>query len=180
MTEPSDEQASKPPTESMDSVDPGSIAFGKPAVEPQNILVAIDSSAAAERLLDMAGRMGRAMPEATLHVLHVVRSNKWERSRAGAPASDQTDAIEDAKEHLAYCARTLRGRTRIPVVQHFAVGDVASEILRRAFELDIDLLIIGTHDYQGFERFLLGSVAEGLMRKAGCPVLVVRPKHHKP
>jgi len=44
--------------------------------------------------------------------------------------------------------------------------------------LDVDLLIVGTHDYVGFERFLLGSVAENLMRKAGCPVLIVRPKAH--
>jgi nucleotide-binding universal stress UspA family protein len=58
------------------------------------------------------------------------------------------------------------------------MGDPATEVLRIVTSIDADLLLVGTHDYVGFERFLLGSVAETLMRKAGCPELVVRPKSH--
>jgi nucleotide-binding universal stress UspA family protein len=39
-------------------------------------------------------------------------------------------------------------------------------------------LVIGTHDHAGFERLILGSTAETLMRKAGCSVLVVRPDQY--
>lgn len=43
---------------------------------------------------------------------------------------------------------------------------------------DADLLIVGTHGRRGFDRVLLGSVAEQLVRRAGCPVLVARPRNY--
>ena len=146
--------------------------------QPKNILVAVDSSAGAERVLNMGARLARSMQEATIHILHVFRASRLDRARAGAPPP-AADAMEDAKEHLAYCARMLRRRTRAQVVQHFAVGDPSTEVLRLGAELDIDLLVVGTHDHVGFEKFLLGNVAEKLMRKAGCPIIIVRPKNHK-
>src|SRR5258706_3552278 len=147
--------------------------------EPETILVAVDSSSGVERIINMAIRLVRAMPAATIHVLHVFRSSRLDRARAGAPPPPSSDAIEDAKEYLNHCAKDLRRKTRATVVQHFVMGDVAGEILRVAKELDIDMLVVGTHDYVGFERFLLGSVAESLMRTEGCPILIVRPKNHK-
>jgi nucleotide-binding universal stress UspA family protein len=42
-------------------------------------------------------------------------------------------------------------------------------------EMNIDLIIIGTHGRKGVSRFLLGSTAEKLVRSAPCPVLTVRP-----
>jgi nucleotide-binding universal stress UspA family protein len=138
--------------------------------EPEAILVAVDSSSGVERIINMAVRLGRSMPDATIHILHVFRQSRLDRARAGAPPPPSSDAIEDAKEYLAHCAKDLRRKTRATVVQHFVLGDVATEILRLTKELDIDMLVVGTHDYVGFERFLLGSVAESLMRKVGCPV----------
>ncbi len=96
----------------------------------------------------------------------------------GTPTGN-TDMIEDAKEQLEYHVRSIRKQCRAQVNGHFVLGDPAAEVLRLATDLDADLLVVGTHDYVGLERFLLGSVAESLMRKAGCPVLIVRPKAHK-
>lgn len=56
-------------------------------------------------------------------------------------------------------------------------GNAASEVLAQAAELPADLITIGTHGRSGFERLLLGSVAEKVLRKAGCPVLTV-PRNH--
>ena len=83
----------------------------------------------------MAVRLGRAMPSATIHVLHVFRQSRLDRARAGAPPPPSSDAIEDAKEYLTHCAKDLRRKTRCTVVQHFVMGDVATEILRIAKEL---------------------------------------------
>jgi len=55
-------------------------------------------------------------------------------------------------------------------------GNVADELLTHAAALDADMLVIGTHGRSGFERVLLGSAAEKILRKASCPVLVV-PRH---
>ena len=43
-------------------------------------------------------------------------------------------------------------------------------------ENDIDMVVMGTHGYGGFKRFLMGSVADHVLRKADCPVTVVRPR----
>jgi nucleotide-binding universal stress UspA family protein len=149
-----------------------------PPDEPKAILAAVDGSTNASRVLSMAARMTRAMPGAQLHIVHVFRTSRLDRSRMGAPVSN-ADLVEDAKEQLAYHVRTAKKQSRASITGHFALGDPAIEILKLCDSLDADLLVVGTHDYIGFERFLLGSVAESLMRKAGCPVLVVRPKGHK-
>jgi len=54
-------------------------------------------------------------------------------------------------------------------------GDAVSEIIRVADEEHVDLIVMGTHGRGGLSRLLMGSVAEGVMRKAPCPVITVRP-----
>ena len=53
-------------------------------------------------------------------------------------------------------------------------GKPAAEIVRFATENGIDLIVIGTQGKRGFERLLLGSVAEQVIRSAPCKVLVVK------
>jgi nucleotide-binding universal stress UspA family protein/quercetin dioxygenase-like cupin family protein len=61
------------------------------------------------------------------------------------------------------------------VVEHrVAEGDAATVILRMASALECDVIIMGTHGRTGLKRLLTGSVAEEVMRKATCPVLVVK------
>ncbi len=52
-------------------------------------------------------------------------------------------------------------------------GHPAREILAVAEEIQANLIVLGSHGRGGFEHLLLGSVAERVMRKAGCPVMVV-------
>jgi nucleotide-binding universal stress UspA family protein len=54
-------------------------------------------------------------------------------------------------------------------------GYPAARILEHARSLPADLIVIGTHGQGGFERLVLGSVAEKVLRKASCPVLTVPP-----
>ncbi|MBI2816709.1 MAG: universal stress protein [Acidobacteria bacterium] len=56
-------------------------------------------------------------------------------------------------------------------------GDVVAHILESADRYHADLLVMGTHGHKGFNRFILGSVTERVVRQARCPVLVVsRPE----
>jgi quercetin dioxygenase-like cupin family protein len=60
-------------------------------------------------------------------------------------------------------------------VEHrLAEGDPAEEVLRLASALRCDLIVMGTHGRTGLGRILTGSVAEAVLRKADCPVMVVR------
>jgi nucleotide-binding universal stress UspA family protein len=142
--------------------------------DPEVIIAALDSSNGAGRVLAMAARLARAFPAAALHVTHVFRTSRFDRAHAGAPAPN-ADALADAKDHLEAHVRSARLQCRNSVTGHFIVGDPTNEILRVRAEIKADMLVIGTHDHSGFERLLLGSIADNLMRKAGCSVLVVRP-----
>ena len=59
-------------------------------------------------------------------------------------------------------------------------GDAVGRILDRATDWNADLLVMGTHGRTGFERLLLGSVTEKILRKSTCPVLTVPPRVMNP
>ena len=61
----------------------------------------------------------------------------------------------------------------LPLDAEVVEGSVASEIVRIAEDLPADLLVVGTHGRSGFERLMMGSVTEKLLRKAPCPLLTV-------
>jgi hypothetical protein len=58
---------------------------------------------------------------------------------------------------------------------HFRHTPPAAALAQLAADIRADLVVVGTHGRAGLKRFLLGSVAEGVVRLAPCPVLVVRP-----
>lgn len=55
-------------------------------------------------------------------------------------------------------------------------GEARDGILKAAKEVSADLIVIGSHGRRGVKRLVLGSVAEDIVRRAPCPVLVVRMK----
>lgn len=54
-------------------------------------------------------------------------------------------------------------------------GHVANEILEYALHNKVDLIVLATHGLSGLKHFLLGSVAEKVIRRSPCPVLTVKP-----
>jgi nucleotide-binding universal stress UspA family protein len=139
------------------------------------IVVAIDASSSAARVVAMAARLSRSLPAAVLHIVHVFRAGHLDRPHLGPSPSD-AEALAAAREHLEEQARAARLQCSSTVTAHLLSGEPSHEILRVSGELGARLLVVGTHDHVGLERALLGSTAETLMRKAGCSVLVVRSR----
>ncbi len=84
-----------------------------------------------------------------------------ERSRA-----DSVAYLESIRDRIS----PLKAVLRIEV----ALGDPASVIQDFAREQGVDLILMSTHGYSGFTRWVLGSVTEKVLRGAPCPVLVMR------
>jgi quercetin dioxygenase-like cupin family protein len=63
---------------------------------------------------------------------------------------------------------------RIRVEHRLAEGNAAEEILRLGEAMHCDLIVMGSHGRTGLGRLLTGSVAEEVLRKAACPVMVVK------
>ncbi len=68
---------------------------------------------------------------------------------------------------------------RVPARKIVRTGKPFYEINQYAEERNIDLIIIATHGHSGVEHILFGSTAEKVVRKAACPVLVVRTGEHE-
>lgn len=59
------------------------------------------------------------------------------------------------------------------------VGRPGEEIVIAAQELDVDVIVLSRHSRRGFDRYLLGSVADRVARTAACPVLLLPPEKLK-
>jgi nucleotide-binding universal stress UspA family protein len=134
---------------------------------PCRILVPLDGSAGAEAALPEVERI--AVGGAEVHLLHVVPSLPHALGSASAGVME----IQD--QALAY----LDGvRERLPDLRGLNLirsGDPAVAVLQVALELNIDLIAMCTHARTGLARWLLGSVAETVVRRAQLPVLLIRP-----
>ena len=62
----------------------------------------------------------------------------------------------------------------IEFTHKLTMGDPATEIVRIAEEEKAGMIVLGTHGRTGMSRLLMGSVAEGVVRRSPCPVIVYR------
>ena len=84
----------------------------------------------------------------------------------------------DAEEKLQEFVRR-HARTKIRPQCVVQDGWVTDQILSLAEAQAVNLIVMGTHGLRGIDRLMLGSVTERVLRRARCPVLVVRkPAHH--
>jgi nucleotide-binding universal stress UspA family protein len=142
--------------------------FGKP-------VVATDFSSTAERaLLSAMDLVGPGVPIQLVHAWQYPVGS-WGLALLGQQSSAAT-TVRDAITRTAdeHAARLLSAHKRDghPLAFELAEGPAADVVTRLAEERGYDLVAIGTHGYRGFERFLLGSVAEATVRHAPCSVLI--------
>jgi nucleotide-binding universal stress UspA family protein len=88
-------------------------------------------------------------------------------------------AIEDeidkaAKERMHRFVEAYNNEIKIE--ECVLIGNVSHEIINLATKRNVDLIVMGTHGFQGLEKILFGSVAEKVVKMAPCPVLTVKPK----
>lgn len=77
----------------------------------------------------------------------------------------------EVKERLIKIAPTV---ANVAYEHCYLTGPPVAQILKFAERERVDLIVIGSHGRTGFSRLLMGSVAEGVVRNAKCPVLVVK------
>lgn len=142
---------------------------------PGVILHPTDFSTAAQD----ATRAARALARdrgARLVLLHVVAGEVIPSS-----VSLTLMALDTGREALETLRTGLDGPDlKFPVEVRQLRGDPADTVLRVAREEKADLVVMGSHGRSGLGRLLAGSVAEGVLREAPCPVLIVKPASPEP
>ena len=133
-------------------------------VAPVDLSESSRHSARVARLL--ARRLG-----ARLVLLQVVPSDTFVGSEVLIPV----DLDEYRKRLVAYRDELDGPDLKSPVEAILRQGQADDEILETAKAVSADLIVMGTHGRTGLARLLMGSVAEGVLRGASCPVLTVKP-----
>jgi nucleotide-binding universal stress UspA family protein len=136
----------------------------------RTILLATDLTAASQeatrRAFDLAHQLG-----ARLLIVNVLDK----RRLTGAGAHERVDQARAERESaLVHVVRSARDAG---VTAEFLVwdGEPGESIAAAAEAEAADMVVVGTRGRSGAERMLLGSVSDQVVRRAQCPVLVVRP-----
>jgi nucleotide-binding universal stress UspA family protein len=142
----------------------------------KKIVCPVDFSESSDRALEQAVALAK-MNEAELLILTVVQPMPTVTGEGVIipelrPAPFQMTDV--AQEHLSKLRTSFCGDILDRTSIHVAVGVPFVEIVRFSREAEADLIVMGSHGRTGLEHLLIGSVAERVVRKAACSVLVAR------
>jgi len=142
-----------------------------PSVGLSRIVVATDGSLASGNALAWARELARIDARSRVWCLHVVPNLSTSLGVQGTSDAYARGAQEQGHELLRLARAALEGAQSEEML---GFGDAASEIVSLADAVRADLVIVGSHNRHGFERFLLGSVSEAVKERAHASVLVAR------
>ncbi len=142
------------------------------------ILVPIDLSSPVEPVVEMSVVLARAL-DSVVTLLHAVHLPVGVPPAGALPIGlvDTETAVRVLDEEAANYLQSLAQRyvaAAVPVSHMIRHGEPAEVILEAADELGARHIVMGTHGRRGLERALVGSVAERVLRRSGCPVTIVR------
>jgi len=148
-------------------------------VEIQTMLVATDFSEASAPAIAYAFYLARAL-SARLYIIHVVPEDDVRVLKA-ISAHLQSEMTPESLVEAFYAEADKRLTALVDsalagdlVEERLIVtGQPATAIMSWAAAKQVQLIIVGTHGHSGITRFLMGSVAERVLREAPCAVLVV-------
>lgn len=142
----------------------------------QHILVPVDGSPTSDRALQEALKLAKQQ-NAQLTLIHVLEDVWYVDNESYLNYAELQQSVRINSERiLAQAEKLVRQVGMTATVKLLeARGDrVANVITSEAKRSLVDLIVIGTHGRSGFSHLLFGSVAEGVVRTANVPVLLIR------
>ncbi len=147
----------------------------------KKVVTPIDFSENSALVAESAGYMAGKF-NAVLHVIYIVQ-NFEDYSGFFVPQMNvpniEHELFVGAQEQMGKFCDNLASffdTAGVSEVLHkVLVGDVSEKIVEYAAEEEGDLIVMGTHGYKGLERIMFGSVADKVVKTAGCPVMTINP-----
>ena len=140
----------------------------------KNIILAIDFSESTQRILDNAIEVAKAF-SAHLYIIHVAAPNPdFVGYEVGPKCERDAVAAHYHKEH-----RELGGfadeahQQGIAATALLVQGSTVEKLILECERLQADLMVVGSHGRSAMFQLVVGSTSEGLIRKAGCPVMII-------
>ena len=143
----------------------------KPFVENGHILVPVDFSEHSIKALQYACEIAMKY-NARLDIIHVVEEVAYPQAYGVAKSITKIITEKSHKELQKICQEIVE--SKVKYYTYAIAGNGPYEILNFAGKNRSELIVISTHGLTGLKHFLLGSVAEKVIRRAPCPVLTVK------
>jgi nucleotide-binding universal stress UspA family protein len=142
--------------------------------EQEKILVPLDGSETSEAVLPSVERLASAFG-AGICLLHVVPTIIFPATMEGNAECEQITVActKEGEEYLRKIEKRLKAKG-FTVESLLLDGDEAQRILEQSDPADIDLIAMTTHGRSGVSRWVMGSVAEKVVRHATKPIFLVR------
>lgn len=138
-------------------------------MQAKKILFPTDFSTVSDEALRFAAMLARDTG-ATLHIVHVEEpptAYGGGEMYYGVPEPD-TGALKRMLEAVK------PDDPKVAHEQHLLIGNPADEVIEYAKREQVDMIVMASHGRTGVLRFLMGSVAERVVREAPCPVVTVK------
>lgn len=146
----------------------------------RRILVPVDGSTTSNCALQEAIKLAQ-QHHAQLELVHVFEDILYWVDENYINYAELQETVRESSEKILIDAQALvqQGGLATGIKLLEAKGQrIANVIVAEAERWQADLIVIGTHGRTGFSRLLLGSVAEGVVRMAAIPVLLIRGHSH--
>lgn len=144
----------------------------------KRIVVPLDGSQCAANALEVAMTLAKA--EGSEIIICSVFDPMPSAGIPPAVAGAALTAAQSSAQRIVDEAVAKVTAAGIPVKGTTMLGDAAFEIVSCAKNVQADAIVIGTHGRTGLKRLFMGSVAEGVLRSASVPVVVVPKQAHIP
>lgn len=135
-----------------------------------SVVIATDGSQSAQRAVETAVDIAERF-EAAVYALYVVDEDELEESPSEVRQDIETAVEAAGEDALEFVEQETGDKDLETAIRR---GRPAEEIIEYAEEVDADVIATGTRGRHGEHAFLLGSVAEAIVRMAPQPVLTVR------
>lgn len=144
----------------------------------KNILVPIDYSVGGDAAIAYAVSLAKEH-DAEIHLVHVYEQPfaYVDAGFSGTPVPVEVPPADLEAEEARLDRVSLPEGVRFR--RKFIIGSPADDLVDYAKDNQIDLVVMGTHGRTGLTRLLMGSVAEGVMRRSPCPVLTIKQPAEK-
>ena len=149
----------------------------------KKILIALDYNPTAQKIAEAGYELAKSM-NAQIILMHVVADYTYyssldyspimgfdQFSNLGAVQIDSAMELEKAANEYLEKSKTHLGDTSIKTL--VKDGDTGDAILEAAQNLDVDLIVLGSHSRRGLDKILMGRVAEKVLRHSKIPLFII-------
>ncbi len=147
----------------------------------ENIVAAIDFSEITPTVVERAAEIARSFGS-QLWLLHIAAPEPEFVGYGTGPQSQRDWRAKTLREEHRYLQGQARelSQSGIKVTALLLQGETVATILREAAKLKAEMIVVGSHGHGALHKAILGSVSEGIIQKASCPVLIVPGGHPTP